>query len=123
MVKTNKRIDKEVHLMDEERVERGQKEKGRLAEVKEWDPLDTPQIAESREAQRRLGRGAEMPGLYEADKARTEDGEEEMTKNERLASIQKNLNLIKQGITEEAEKAKAVASSFKNIIPKRNKGK
>ncbi|MCI1696247.1 hypothetical protein [Aneurinibacillus aneurinilyticus] len=109
--------------MDEERVERGQKEKGRLAEVKEWDPLDTPQIAESREAQRRLGRGAEMPGLYEADKARTEDGEEEMTKNERLASIQKNLNLIKQGITQEAEKAKAVASSFKNIIPKRNKGK
>lgn len=109
--------------MAEERMERKKEEKGRLAEVKEWDPLDTPQIAESREAQRRLGRGAEMPGLYEADKAKAEDGEEEMTKNERLASIQKNLNLIKQGITEETEKAKDIVSNFKNIMPRKDEEK
>lgn len=86
--------------MAEERNEREKHEKGKLADVQDWDPLDTPQITESRKAQRRLGRGAEMPGLYEADRAKTEDGEEEMTKEERLASIQKNINLIKQGITE-----------------------
>ncbi|MFT9850521.1 hypothetical protein [Aneurinibacillus sp. REN35] len=98
-------------------------EKGKLAEVKEWDPLDTPQISESREAQRRLGRGAEMPGLYEGDRAKTEDGEEERTKDERLASIQKNLDLMKRGITEETAKAKEVAENFKSLGRKKEEGR
>ncbi|MBN6186775.1 hypothetical protein JQN58_07175 [Aneurinibacillus sp. BA2021] len=104
-------------MADEKRKEA---EKGKLADVKEWDPLDTPQISDSREAQRRLGRGAEMPGLYEADKAKTEDGEEEYTKDERLASIQKNLDLMKQGLAEETAKAKEVVENFKNLGRKKD---
>jgi hypothetical protein len=74
---------------------------GNLSDIiKEWDPMDTPQIARSEEAQRRLGRGAEMPGLYEATKAKTEDGEEEMTTDERLVSIQKNMKLIREEMME-----------------------
>jgi hypothetical protein len=119
VVKRHKRIDKEARFMAEERNKQEKRlQKGKLADVKEWDPLDTPQITQSREAQRRLGRGAEMPGLYESDEAKTEDGEEEMTKDERLASIQKNINLIKQGIIEETTKAKEIMNSFKNITRK-----
>ncbi|MED0674172.1 hypothetical protein SAMN04489735_10253 [Aneurinibacillus thermoaerophilus] len=80
------------------------KKEGTLGDVKAWDPLDTPQIAESYEAQRRLGRGAEMPGLYEADKAKTPDGEEERTKDERIASLQQNIEWMKRCIAEREEK-------------------
>jgi hypothetical protein len=85
-------MDKEIQNMD--------KEEGILADIKEWDPLDTPQIATSWEAQRRLARGVKMPGLYEVDHAKTEDGEEPMTIDERLASIQKNMKLIREEMME-----------------------
>jgi hypothetical protein len=87
----------------------------KTSEDLQWNPLDTPQIANSEEAQRRLGRGAEMPGVYEADRARTEDGEEEKTTGERLQSIKENLNKIKQGMQEEAEEARHVMDNFKNV--------
>jgi hypothetical protein len=84
-------------------------------EDKQWDPLNTPQIANSTRAQRRLGRGAPMPGVY-VDDRKEDDEEEDATIDERLSSIQKNMQQIKQGMTEEAQKAKDIIEDFQNGV-------
>lgn len=52
-------------------------------EIKEWDPLDTPQIANAEEVQHHFGHGG---------------GEQEKTWNERLASVKGNINRLRNEI-------------------------
>lgn len=52
-----------------------------------FDPLETPQIAHSKRAMRRLGKGEPMPGLN----VDSEDGEVDKTIDERLRDLNKSL--------------------------------
>lgn len=56
-------------------------------EIPIYDPLETPQIAYSERAQKRLAKGAPMPGLN----VDTEDGEVDRTIDERINDLEKSL--------------------------------
>ncbi|WCK53996.1 hypothetical protein PP175_22165 [Aneurinibacillus sp. Ricciae_BoGa-3] len=90
------------------------------SEDRQWDPLNTPQIANSKRAQRRLGRGAPMPGVYIGNDNHEGDDEEDATIDERLSSIQKNMQQIRQGMSEEAEKAKDILEEFQTAVKRDN---
>ncbi|WP_027416960.1 hypothetical protein [Aneurinibacillus terranovensis] len=99
-------------------------ETGDTPEDRQWNPLDTPQIANSISAQRRLGRGAPMPGLYIAEddngRGNPNDGEENQTIDERLQAIEENIQTIKQGMTESSEKVKELMENVKDLTGRKD---
>jgi hypothetical protein len=53
-----------------------------------WDPLETPQVVQSKRALRRLARNEPMPGFH----VDTEDGEVDKTIDERLQDLDQSIN-------------------------------
>jgi hypothetical protein len=57
-----------------------------------FDPLETPQVVQSKRALRRLANNEPMPG-FNVD---TEDGEVDKTIDERLRDVQQSINAKKR---------------------------
>ena len=67
-------------------------EKLNSKEIKQWDSLDTPQIANA------------------------EEGEEERTNKERLAAVKKNIDRLTQDIQNEAERARDALDDVNDTV-------